>query len=362
MYKAKYRVWLVAITALLATACKKDDITPPVDATKLPRTMAEFIRNNYDLSLLNAALQKTGLYDSLAQAGTYTFFAPDNNAFNTIGISSIADINAMNTDSLRHQLYYHLLRNRYFVSSFPLQLGYTYTTATGEPLYISASHPLFGEVVEDRQVFVNGAMVLEGAKRNISLSNGVIHLLRKPLQYNAITVQEYIARDTSLSLFAALMKQCHLWEGLKNNDPVTVFVPGNKVFRRYGLTQDSITRINPDRYQALAFGVYPLLLKARHVFTTDAWQLSGQAYGPDGMFLEDYSLAPAYRYNGNNGTETATVYMYRKTSDGNYGPNTSGPSQINYEGGVSKGGDHLTANGIVHVIDDLLFYPESMKK
>ncbi len=362
MYKEKYSVWLVAVTALLATACKKDNITPPVDGTKQPRTMAEFIRNNYDLSLLNAALQKTGLYDSLSQPGAYTFFAPDNNAFNAIGISSVTAINAMNTDSLRHQLRYHLLRNRYFISSFPMQLGYAYTAATGEPLYISTSNPTFGSAVEARQVFVNGAMVLDGAKRNIALANGVIHLLRKPLQYNAVTVQEYIARDTSLSLFAVVMKQCNLWEGLKNNNPITVFAPGNDVFRRYGLTQDSIVRINPDRYQALAFGVYPLLLKARHVFTTDAWQLNGQVYGPDGMFLENYSLAPAYQYNGNNGTESAVVYMYQKTSDGNYGPNPSGPSQINYAGGVAKGGDHLTANGVVHVIDDLLFYPESMKK
>ncbi|BAV06009.1 Uncaracterized surface protein containing fasciclin (FAS1) repeats [Filimonas lacunae] len=360
MRKMKYMTGVVA-AVLLATACKKDDITPPIDKTTLPRTMAAFIQNNYDLSLLNAALQKTGLYDTLAQAGAYTFFAPDNNAFAAIGIGSVAQINSMNTDSLRHQLRYHLLRNRYFVASFPSQIGYSYTSATGEPLYASASN-LYGSSADNRQLFINGAMVYNGAKRNIALANGVIHLVSKPLQYHAGTVQEYITRDTSLSLFAAAMQRFNLWDGLQNNSKVTVFVPDNAAFRRYGLTQDSIARMNPASYQDLAFGVYPLLLKARHIFSTDSWQITSEQYGPNGIYFGNYVVTPEYQYNGNNNTENATVSVSYLDVNGFYQPNDKGPGAARYKGGSAKGADHLTGNGIVHVIDDLLFYPELLKK
>lgn len=360
MRKMKYMTGFVA-AVLLATACKKDDITPPIDKTKVPRTMAAFIQNNYDLSLLNAALQKTGLYDTLAQAGAYTFFAPDNNAFAAIGVGSVAQINSMNTDSLRYQLLYHLLRNRYFVSSFPSQIGYSYVAATSDLMYVSASN-LNGSSVENKELYINGAMVYRGAKRNIALANGVIHLVSKPLQYNAGTVQEYITRDTTLSLFAAAMQRFNLWDGLQSNSKVTVFVPDNTAFRRYGLTRDSIARINPANYQELAFGVYPLLLKARHIFSSDSWQITSEQYGPNGIYFGNYVVTPQYFYNGNNNAETASVTVSYLDASGFYQSNDKGPAYANYRGGSAKGADHLTDNGIVHVIDDLLFYPELLKK
>ncbi|GGH69927.1 putative surface protein with fasciclin (FAS1) repeats [Filimonas zeae] len=360
MRKLKYMTGFVA-AVLLATSCKKDDIEPPVDTTKLPRTMAAFIQNNYDLSLLSMALQKTGLLDSLALPGSATFFAPDNNAFAAIGIGSIAAINGMNTDSLRNQLRYHLLRNRYFVSSFPSQIGYSYTSANGKPMYVSTSN-LYGSGAEARQVYVNGAMVYTGAKRNIALSNGVIHLLSKPLQYNEGTVQEYITRDTSLTFFAAAMQRFNLWDGLKANSKVTVFAPDNAAFRRYGFTQDSIARMNPASYQELAFGVYPLLLQPRHIFSTDSWQIKSEQYGPNGIYFGNYVVTPDYAYNGNNNTDQANVSVLYLDVSGFYQPNDKGPAQANYKGGAARGADHLTANGIVHVIDDLLFYPELLKK
>jgi uncharacterized surface protein with fasciclin (FAS1) repeats len=360
MRKMKYITGFVA-AVVLATSCKKDDIEPPIDKTTLPRTMAAFIQNNYDLSLLNAALQKTGLADSLALPGSFTFFAPDNNAFAAIGIGSVAAINGMNTDSLRYQLRYHLLRHRYFVSSFPGQIGYSYPSATGQPMYVSTSN-LYNQGAEARQVFVNGAMVYTGSKRNIALANGVIHLVSKPLQYNAGTVQDYITRDTSLSLFAAVMQRCHFWEGLKSNSKVTVFAPDNAAFRSYGLTQDSIARINPASYQDMAFGVYPLLLQPRHIFTTDSWQITSEQYGPNGIYFGNYAVTPEYQYNGNNNSESASVSVNYLDVSGFYQPNDKGPAQVNYKGGAARGADHLTDNGIVHVIDDLLFYPELLKK
>lgn len=353
---------VVGMLLLLAAGCKKDDIAPPIDRTTAPRSIGEFIQNNYDLSLLQAAIQKAGMGDSLNLPGTLTFFAPDNDAFNAMGIVSPADFDKMDTDSLRRMLNYHIISDRYFISGFPLQLENRYTTLAGDPLYVSVSESVSGQGAETRTVCVNGAYVSDGTKRNIALSNGVVHIIRKPLKYNRGTVQDFIVQDTSLALFATVMKRFSLWDSLKIKDPLTVFAPVNAVFLKYGLTADSIGRMSPAAYQGLAFGIYPLMLQARHIFSTDGWQiLKGTVYAAGGIQIGNYSVAPNYTYNAYSNVETSglNVYWYDQQ---NWVSNNAGPGVVNYKDQSVANADFLTGNGIVHKIDDLIFYPEAMKK
>lgn len=357
MFRLQYKVVMMGLAMWLATGCKKDNLAPELDRTTAPRTIGEFIKNNYDLSLLQAALLKTGLTDSLAQPGAYTFFAPDNAAFNLLGIGNASDFDKLNTDSLRHVLRYHLLRDRYYVSGFPVQMDNKYITATGEPMYVSVSAA--GTLAESREVSVNGAGIAEGAKRNIALSNGVIHLIRKPLQFHTGTVQDYISKDTSLSIFTAAMKRFGYWEGLAVKSPVTVYAPANSAFLSRGLSADSISRMNTADYQELTFGIYVLLLQSRQIFTPDGYLIErGTVYGVKGILFGDYSLLPNFSLF--SGTGQLGIAYYDKGIDW-WGANNKGPNTVNYKGGAINA-DHLTNNGLVHVIDNLIFYPELMKK
>jgi uncharacterized surface protein with fasciclin (FAS1) repeats len=350
----------VFVLMLLAAGCKKDDIAPVIDRTTVPRNIGEFIENNYDLSLLNAALKKTGLSDSLKLPGAFTIFAPDNAGFNTLGIASAADIEKMNTDSLRYILRGHIIMNRYFISSFPFQMGNRYRTQSGEYLYVSVNGNK-QQAADTRGVCVNGAYVMEESKRNISLANGVLHVIKKPLQYNSGTVQEYITNDTSLVIFAAAMKRFGFWDGLNAEGPLTIMAPANEAFLRYGLTADSIGRMNPASYKELTFGIYCFMQKAKHIFSTDGSQITGTVYGDNGIKMDGYSILPNFQYSTWSNTIQASIGV--QWYDGSWWlPNEKGPSAVQYKGIETSGADHVSKNGIVHVITDLIFYPERMKK
>lgn len=343
----------------LVTGCRKDNLIPPIDRTSTPREMGAFIENNYDLSILAAALKKTGLLDTLNQAGPFTLFAPDNNAFNAMGVKGVADVANMNTDSLRFMLRYHILRNRYFTSNFPMQLDNKYVTLAGEQIYLSVLKT--PTATADQEIHINGALILTESKRNIPLANGVVHVLAKPLKLTQATVQDYIAADSSLTLFAAAMKKFNLWDGLKTNKPITVFAPANSAFDKYGITAAKIAAMNVADYDPLVFAIYPLEMRKMHVFCADGILLnSNLPSGDRGIKIGKYSLWPSYDYNPSYGGETGGVGIYKWKSNTWY-PNEEGPSAVQYKNGLVNA-DHLCNNGVVHVIDDLFLNPDLMKR
>ena len=68
-----------------------------------------------ELSVLVAALQKTGLDTALATGGPYTVFAPTNDAFADAGIV----LDSLSEDELRPVLLYHVLSGRFLSSNLP---------------------------------------------------------------------------------------------------------------------------------------------------------------------------------------------------------------------------------------------------
>lgn len=357
-------LFVALVLCLTGIGCKKDNLTAPVDITTVPRTIGAFIENNYDLSLLHSALVKTGLIDSLKQAGAYTLFAPDNAAFNTIGIASTADLDKMNTDSLRFILKYHVIRDRYFISSFPAQLDNKYTTLTGQQLYVSIGKDGVSPGTEGKFVFVNGSMIMPEEKRNIALANGVIHIIRRPLNYTQGSVQDYISKDTSLTVFAILMKKFGYWDGLKTQKSVTVYAPSNQAFANYLITADSAAKINTAKYKPLAFGVYTLQMQPLHVFSTDGYALAGNSgiLPGNALVTDSFSVLPSYQYNFFAKIDETAIWLKTQVGYSDWINNVTGPATVNYYNGYVFGADRLAENGIVHVVDQLFINPSLMLK
>ena len=349
------------IALLFIAGCKREDLTLPGDNAADSRSIGSFIRNNYDLSLLSAALERAGLLDSLNQPGPFTFFAPDNAAFNAIGITRAKDFDMMDPDSLRFALKCQGFRDRKYISDFPFQMGNKYVSMAGPEMYISVSRDItgVGNGAGDRNVFVNGAYVYGNTKRNIALANGVVHVVKKPFRYTQGTVQDFLTADPSLSLFVAAMKQFKLWDGLKEKGPFTVFAPHNDAFRKYGLTADSINRMDPDKFKAIAFGIYPLMEETRHIFSTDWKQINVDYSGINTyIHLPGFSVKPAYMYYEYTQQESHSIEVVDDA--GKSGVN--GPSVIHYKNGPALGADHIVTNGIVHIVDDLLLFPQTLIK
>ncbi|NML23591.1 fasciclin domain-containing protein [Pseudoflavitalea sp. G-6-1-2] len=356
----------ISICALLmlmmAAGCKKEDLTAPADRTTLPRNMGEFIENNYDLSILKAALIKTGMMNDLKQPGAFTMFAPDNKAFNQIGITE-ESIAAMNTDSLKFILQYHLIADRYYVSNFPVQLDNVYKTQNGKELYVSISKQQ-SQGANNKDTYVNGVPVMPEAKRNIPLSNGVLHILFRPLNISTGTVQDYIASRSELSLFAAIMKKFNHWDDLKSKPLLTVYAPVNDAFLAYGLTADSIAKINPATFNPLVFDVYLLQMKSARVFASDAATLTENGTQPisNGIMIQpDYAMNPGYTFSTYNFTEIATLWIYKKAINGIWDVNPHGNATVYYAGGLNYS-NKLNSNGVVHTIDQLIFDPARFRK
>ncbi|MBV8251819.1 MAG: fasciclin domain-containing protein [Chitinophaga sp.] len=323
-----------------AASCRKTDLTVEQERNSEIRSAGDFIRNNYDLSLLAAALQQTGYLDSLnATDKLFTIWAPDNNAFNNIGIKSASDFKAMNTDSLRTAVKNLIIPNRVYITDLPSQLDNIYTALGGGPLYISVV--VQGKNADAYKTSVSGCDVYDAPKRNIALRNGVLHVLQSVPKIISSNIQDFIAADTSLTLFAQLMKKTGQWDALKTVQPLTVYAPQNSVFLNYQLTADSINRLDVKRYRPVAFNVYTLALQQHHLFSNDL-QLVGGAN--DRLLIDGYGVAPA---------KTITIWA----PNGRWGYH--GPNNIGMAGG-DAGKDFQLNNGVLHRINNIMLYPDSL--
>ena len=118
MKKNIFKTALLSLTfgALLITSCKKDDDkTTPTPTTPTLKSIYEIAKADTSFSILIAALDKTGLKETLTNAGTYTVFAPNNAAFRKEDVS-VELINAItDTDqilALKNALLYHVLASK----------------------------------------------------------------------------------------------------------------------------------------------------------------------------------------------------------------------------------------------------------
>ncbi|PUZ21844.1 hypothetical protein DCC81_24980 [Chitinophaga parva] len=324
----------LALGTSIMAGCKKNALTVDQPSSSI-RAMGDFIRNNYNLSLLAAGLQKIGFLDSL-NTGTYTLFAPENSAFNAMGITRASDFDNMNTDSLRQALKYLVIPGRVYIADLPTQLDNIYTSLSGGPLYVSVTS--YGNGADNYRVVINGCPVEDAPKRNIALTNGAMHLLQAIPKYFPGTIQGFLAKDTAATLFVQLLKQSRQWDSLALKGPYTVYAPTNDVMLRYGLTADSIAHIDVSRYQPIAYRIYTLGMAVHHVFSTDKSMVS----------------VPNATVSVYGWTIMPDASLFIRPADGKTG--AYGPSSVYYgDGRLSK--DNLTDNGVVYHIKDLMNYP-----
>ncbi|WP_143307184.1 fasciclin domain-containing protein [Chitinophaga vietnamensis] len=328
---------LLLVLLALAAGCNKTDLQVSNEHSAGLRNMGDFIRNNYDLSLLAAGLQKIGMLDSLNSTELHTIWAPDNNAFNAIGVKRPSDFNTMNTDSLRYALKNLIMPQRIYVSDIPTQMDNKYTGLAGGPLLISINN-IGSNNADAFRATVNGCPVYDAPRRNIALQNGVLHLLQAVPKYFPETAQDFLAADSTLSIFTALMKKTGQWDALKQTGPYTIYAPVNDAFRQYGLTADSIARLDVSRYKALAFNIYTLELKPYHLFQSD----------PGMMQVTDINI---YLTGGYYMQASYGISIW--APGGRYAYHS--PSGIGY---VRK--DDMTNNSVIFHLDNIMLYPDSL--
>lgn len=133
----------------------------------LPLSIAATAAGTADLSTLVAALTAGELVEVFQAPGSYTVFAPTNEAFATIQPTVDVLLQAENKDKLQSVLKYHVVSGTFFATD--LQDGQELTTLQGELLKVT---------LKDGKVLIGDAEVVSA---DVEASNGVVHVIGKVL-------------------------------------------------------------------------------------------------------------------------------------------------------------------------------------
>ncbi|PWJ44620.1 fasciclin domain-containing protein [Sediminitomix flava] len=288
-----------------------------VDAVLLPSTYASAIgtivevplfRKEY--SMLTKALMKAELVETLKGEGPFTVFAPNNDAFEAAGITSLEEFTM---EELEAVLLYHVVGAEVLSGNLPERM----VTTLGGDFYLSKGD----------QVYINGSTMVTNV--DIQKSNGVIHTIDQTLVPPSATVVDIavaLASATEDAEFTQLVGlltaegQAGVLEAISDEEgSFTIFAPTDAAFLEIEEVTSTLT--TEQISDVLTYHVVP-----GRVYSTDlsdaleATTVNGQTltvnFAGDGVTLSDQS----------GDSEDASVIL------------------VNING----------TNGVIHVIDKVL--------
>ncbi|WP_461125451.1 fasciclin domain-containing protein [Spirosoma aerophilum] len=316
----KLTLLAVILTTLVFSfsACKKAEETTPT-----LMTIGELVNTGSKFTLLKETLVRAGLDGALAQPGTYTVFAPTDDAFKAFGYVDAAAIKAAPVELLKVVLQYHVLGTRVAAADIPTAVNTAQQTLAGLPVYVSKVASGTGTATA---VSINGARVLQA---DGAASNGVVHaidrVLLPPVFGNiAATIQGIptLLPTASFKLLQAAVTKAGIGGALTGPGPLTVFAPTDAAFKAVGI--DSLAIANTPVATLTAILTY-------HV-------LNSRTYSP--TITNGASLSTLQGGTITAGVSTTALTV---TGKGNGG-----------KASAIIGPDISATNGVVHIIDRLL--------
>lgn len=294
-------------TLLLASCDKKDDPKP----TPQP-TITSVVTSDANFSILAAAVSRAGLATVLDQPGTLTVFAPDNAAFTAAGIT--ADVVAsLPVDQLQSILKYHVLGAKVMAADVPASDAVV--TLEGKQLYASKNA---------NGVFVNGISV---KKADVTVSNGVIHVISGVLMPPTKSIAEIAAGDANFSILLKAVVKAGLADAVSGAGKFTVFAPTNAAFEAAGLNEAAIDAADAATVTAIV---------QQHVIATNV-------YASD---LINGATAPTIKTGATLTINTNPAGVKLTGSDSPFSNVVTTTAGATY---------NITAtNGVVHVIDRVI--------
>ena len=194
---------------------------PAVDTMVEPVTIVDVVGRNAQYSLLDSALTASGLDAELAMPGPYTLFAPTDAAFSALSSTMLDSLFADPNGSLKDLLRHHVVSGQ--LPSASLLDGQTLTTLAGDALQV---------LVDSSGIHIDGALIIA---MDSMASNGVVHgidavLIPEVVEQDTTTVWDLIAGRTELSSLTQELQLAGLDNDLENAGPFTVFAPTDAAF------------------------------------------------------------------------------------------------------------------------------------
>ncbi|MBX2961262.1 MAG: fasciclin domain-containing protein [Cyclobacteriaceae bacterium] len=291
--KAKVVMLALAIVSLTITSCNDDDV--PVQPTQ---SIVALAQGNSNLSILVEALVKfPDLVSTLSGSGSFTVFAPTNDAFvgllAAIGQTSLDDIPE---SVLRDVLQYHVIAGA-SVKSNQLTAG-PVATVGGENITVSLSGG----------IRLNGSVSVVTA--DVEATNGVVHVIDAVLVPPSITpivgtivAPAFFNKNFTTLIAAVKAASPDILTALLSSDKKTLFAPTNEAFAAAGITSlPSQATLN----NVLTYHVIGAEVKAADIATgsSSANTLNGKIYlskGAAGVFINGSTKVVATDITASNG-------------------------------------------------------------
>jgi len=299
------RLSMAALATSFVAACGGGD-NPPFAIADVTATDSRF-------GTLNQALVNTGLQATLLQSGTFTVFAPTDDAFNALATELGITRAQLLADRalLTSVLQYHVLGSTVPRASVPLGRAVT---------------PLAGGIFKVDSVGGN-LVITDGRNRtsritatDISATNGVIHVVDRVLLPPNRNIVQTAQSLPQFSILVEAVVAANLQGALSGTGPLTVFAPTNDAFvallGELGLTKAQLLADVPLLTKVLTYHVVPgRVLRAQVPVGPAITTLQGET------FTVDSTLAITDR-RGRRASITAT--------------------------------DVFTSNGVIHVLDRVI--------
>lgn len=244
-------------------------------------------------------------------AGSFTFFAPSNDAWELLDEDVRSNLVSNVNIELYNALHYHMANKRFLTKD--LKNGITITSMYND-LGLRINHYPNGVVT------VNCARIIHG---NQVATNGVVHVIDRVISAVGNSIQDIIEIDDDLTTLSDVVQNAGLMEKLGEAGQFTLFAPTNAAFDKLGIATLERLQDNKDAIQALV--KYHLL---NSVQCSEAI-MSGTTYETmEGNNIEISCDGDSLTVNG--------IKMVLKK-------------------------DIVTSNGVIHLIDQVLM-PDSAKQ
>ncbi|XP_037534216.1 periostin, osteoblast specific factor b [Nematolebias whitei] len=276
----------------------------PIDHVygSLGLVMATSTQNYADISKLRPEIEGPG---------SFTFFAPSNEAWEALDESVRSALVSNVNIELYNALHFHMVNKRLLTKD--LRNGLTLTSMSNDlGLYIN--HYPNGVVT------VNCARIIYG---NQVATNGVVHVIDRVISSVGNTIQEFIEVSDDLTTLSDMVKNAGLLEKLGTPGHYTLFAPTNDAFDKLG--SDTMERLLSDKEVLKALLTFHLL---DSVQCSEAI-LAGTSYET----LEGHNIEIGC--DGESLTVNGIKMVLKK--------------------------DIVTTNGVIHLIDQVLV-PDSAKQ
>ena len=217
-YAKLIKLTLLVVSSTLMFSCSDDD------SPQQNNSITDIASGNPNFSILVDALTRANLAETLDQEGSYTVFAPTNEAFmNFLDDNGFESLDDVPLPTLTQVLLNHVVNGTNLSSG--LTTGYVKTLATGSA---SSTNTLSMFINTASGVRLNGVSSVTTA--DIIADNGVIHVVDAVI--GLPTIVTHATANPNFSTLATLLTEQELVGTLNGtaSSPFTVFAPLNSAF------------------------------------------------------------------------------------------------------------------------------------